>query len=50
MLGTIIAISVELILGALLINRIILYRNSKHQLEQERKRTALYEEHAKLVL
>ncbi len=45
MLGIIIAISVELILGALLINRIILYQKSKQLLKQETKRTALYEEY-----
>ena len=50
MFGTIIAVSVEIILGALLIHKIKKYQNSKQQFELETKRTALYEEHAKLVL
>ena len=45
MFGVIIAVAFEIILGALLINRIILYQKSKQLLKQETKRTALYEEY-----
>jgi len=50
MFNVIIAVSFEIVLGVLLIHKIKKYQISKQQLEQERKKTALYEEHAKLVL
>jgi len=50
MFGVIIAVSFEIILGVLLIHKVKKYQTSKQQLELETKRTALYEEHAKLVL
>ena len=50
MFSVIIAVSFEIILGVLLIHKLKKYQNSKQQFEQETKRTALYEEHAKLVL
>jgi len=50
MFGVIIAVSFEILLGALLIYKIKKYQNSKQQLELETKRTALYEKYAKLVL
>jgi len=45
MFSVIIAVSFEIILGALLIHKIKKYQNSKHQFEEETKRTALYEEY-----